>query len=160
MFSAVPNWLLYSTGNVTVNGPGRDQLIVNGGLSSGAAGLPTLAVKQQRRRDRCAGDDQQPTFREGRAVPADFCIWWLGWCLRLQPRVPTVSSVAFINCEAAGVGNGVSNVNHRRCVCRGQHCLRTRPNFIFTDVQFTGNRTVHGTAASASTSPAGGGVRQ
>jgi len=158
VFSGTKTWLLYSTGNVTVNGPGRDQLIVNGGgLSSGAAGLRTLAVSNNDAATDAPATISNLTFREGRAVGLISASGGSAGACVFSRESLTVSSVAFINCEAAGVGNGVSNFSTNGGAFAGGATLPTdaRPNFIFTDVQFTGNRTVHGTAAAASTSAAG-----
>jgi len=158
VFSGTKTWLLYSTGNVTVNGPGRDQLIVNGGgLSSGAAGLRTLAVSNNDAATDAPATISNLTFRDGRSIGLIAASGGSAGGCAFSRESLTVNSVAFINCEAAGVGNGVSNFSTTGGAFAGGAALATdtRPNFIFTNVQFTGNRTVHGTAAAAATSAAG-----
>ncbi len=158
VFSGTKTWLLYSTGNVTINGPGRDQLIVNGGgLSPGAAGMRTLLVSNNDAAVDAPATISNLTFREGRAIGSIAASGGSAGACVFSRESLTASSVAFINCEAAGVGNGVSNFGTNGGAFAGGATLPTdaRPNFIFTDVQFTGNRTVHGTAAAASTSAAG-----
>lgn len=157
-FSGTKTWLLYAAGNVTINGPGRDQLIINGGgLSAGAAGMRTLLVSNNDAAVDAPTTISNLTFREGRAIGSIAASGGSAGACVFSRESLTVSSVAFINCEAGGVGNGTSNFSTTGGAFAGGAAVSTdaRPNFIFTDVQFTGNRTVHGTAAAASTSAGG-----
>ena len=151
-------WLLYSTGNVVINGPGIDRLTINGGgLSAGAVGLRALVVSDNAAMTDAPATISNLSFREGRSVGSIAATGGsAGGCLFSRESL-TLSSVAFVDCEAAGVGNGGSNFATVGGAFAGGAAAATDvlPNFTFTDVRFSGNRTVHGTAASGFTSAAG-----
>jgi len=147
-FVPSPPWLLFSTGNVAINGPGSALLTINGGgLGAAAIGLRTLLVSNN------DGPVDAPvtiagvSFKEGRSVGGG------GGCLFSRESL-TLTDVRFEGCEAVGaaptstvgggaIGMGVTGASD------------ARPNATLSNVKFIGNRAVHGAAAAASTSCCG-----
>ncbi len=146
-------WLLFSTGNVVITGPGSASLTINGGgLGSGAIGSRTLLVSDNN------GPNDAPTtitgvsFKEGRNVGGG------GGCIFSRESL-TLTDVRFEGCEAVGdpgsVGNPAGSVGGGALFMGVAGGADARPNATLSNVKFIGNRAVHGAAVAANASCCG-----
>ncbi len=150
-FALVPpatlSWLLYSTGNVIITGPGSALLTVNGGgLGAGTIGLRTLVVSNNDGLVDAPATITGVSFKEGRNVGGG------GGCVFSRESL-ALTDVRFEGCEA--VGNAASTVGGGALAMGVTGVSDARPNATLSNVKFIGNRAVHGSAVAASTSCCG-----
>ena len=141
------SWLLFSTGNVVISGPGSALLTVNGGgLGVAAVGLRTLAFSNNDAVTDAPATISGVSFKEGRSVGGS------GGCIFSRESL-TLSDVRFEACEA--VGNAASTVGGGALAMSVVGAGDTRPNAALSNVKFIGNRAVHGAAIAANSSCCG-----
>ena len=146
-------WLLFSTGNVVITGPGSASLTINGGgLGSGAIGRRTLLFSDNNGPNDAPATITGVSFKEGRSVGGG------GGCIFSRESL-TLSDVRFEGCEAVGdpgsVGNPAGSVGGGALLMGVAGVADARPNATLSNVKFIGNRAVHGAALAASTSCCG-----
>lgn len=151
-------WLLFSAGNVTINGPGSTSLTINGGgLAPGSVGLRAMLVSNADAATDAPTTITNVSIKEGRSVAVIAASGGAtGGCLFSRESL-TLTNVVFEGCESAGVGDGVSNFSVGGGALGMGAALSTdsRPNAVLNNVRFVGNRTVHGTANAATVSTGG-----
>jgi hypothetical protein len=135
-------WLLYSTGNVVINGPGSALLTINGGgLGATAIGQRTLIVSNGDVATDAPATITGVSFKEGRSIGGG------GGCVFSRESL-TLTDVRFEGCEA--VGNAASPVGGGALAMNVVGVTDARPNAALSNVKFIGNRAVHGANVSAS----------
>lgn len=140
-------WLLYSTGNVVITGPGSASLTVNGGgLGTASVGLRTLFVSNNDALTDAPATISGLSFKEGRNVGGG------GGCVFSRESL-TLTDVRFESCEA--VGTAASAVGGGALAMSVVSSTDVRPNATLNNVKFVGNRAVHGSALPANTSCCG-----
>ena len=141
-FVPSPLWLLFSTGNVVINGPGSALLTINGGgLGAAASGLRTLFFSNNDGLVDAPATITGVSFKEGRNVGGS------GGCIFSRESL-TLTDVRFESCEA--VGNAASTVGGGALAMNVTGTTDARPNATLSNVKFIGNRAVHGANASSS----------
>ncbi|MEO7255768.1 MAG: choice-of-anchor Q domain-containing protein [Casimicrobium sp.] len=155
-------WLLFSAGNVTINGTGSGSLTINGGgLSSGAVGLRAMVISNNDPATDAPTTITGVSFKEGRSVASLAALGGAsGGCVFSRESL-TLTNVVFDSCEAAGSGDGGTSNATNFSVTGGaltmgaQAVTDFRPNATLSNVRFLSNRTVHGTAGPTFTSAGG-----
>ena len=136
-------WLLLSTGNVVITGPGSASLTINGGgLGAAALGQRTLVVSNNDVATDAPATITGVSFKEGRSIGGG------GGCLFSRESL-TLTDVRFEGCETVGAAP-TSNVGGGALAMNVVSVTDVRPNATLSNVKFIGNRAVHGAAASAS----------
>ncbi len=140
-------WLLYSTGNVVITGPGSASLAINGGgLGPAALGQRTLLVSNNDVATDAPVSITGLSFKEGRNIGGG------GGCLFSRESL-TMTDVRFEGCEA--VGDAASTVGGGALAMNVVGATDLRPNATLSNVKFIGNRAVHGAALAANNSCCG-----
>ena len=136
------SWLLFSTGNVVITGPGSALLTINGGgLGVAAAGLRTLLVSNNDAATDAPVTISGVSLKEGRSIGGS------GGCIASRESL-SLSDVRFEACEA--VGNAASTVGGGALAMGVEGVTDARPNASLSNVRFIGNRAVRGANAAAS----------
>ncbi|MEO7254248.1 MAG: hypothetical protein ABIZ64_08420, partial [Casimicrobium sp.] len=135
-------WLLYSTGNVVITGPGSALLTINGGgLGATAIGQRALIVSNGDVTTDAPATITGVSFKEGRQLGGG------GGCVFSRESL-TLTDVRFEGCEA--VGSATSTVGGGALAMNVVGATDARPNATLSNVKFIGNRAVHGANASNS----------
>ena len=158
-----PNWLLAISSPVTITGPGSAALTISGGgFSPGSVGRRSLLITDGSTATDTPVSISGLRFKEGRAVPTPsasnptVAVGSSGGCVFSRESL-TLTDVIFENCETSGYGDANVNTGAVGGALGMGAALASdaRPNATLTNVKFIGNRTVHGSANSVSTSAAG-----
>ena len=141
-------WLLFSTGNVSINGPGSALLTINGGgLGTAPIGLRTLVVSDNNGPNDAPATITGVSLKEGRSVGVS------GGCVFSRESL-TLTDVRFEGCEAVGAAP-TSSVGGGALSMGITGAGDARPNATLSNVKFVGNRAVHGFAVAANPSCCG-----
>ena len=142
------SWLLFSTGNVVINGPGSALLTINGGgLGTAPIGLRTLVVSNNDGPVDAPATITGVSLKEGRSVGVS------GGCVFSRESL-TLTDVRFEGCEAVGAAP-TSSVGGGALSMGVTGAGDARPNATLSNVRFVGNRAVHGSAVAANPSCCG-----